>query len=857
MSAFEELGIMPEIIQAIEEDEWLLPTAVQQDAIPLILNGQDVLVAAQTGSGKTGAFGLPTLQIVHENLRGKAIASTKPTEKADRHCELNLNDKDMFVLVTDDGNECKSDDPAKWSGIRATTEISGGKYMYEVKIGEGLVRLGWGTAFSKLELGVEDKSYGYGSTGKKSWNKTFEDYGETFTNGDVIGCLLDKSGGVISYRKNGRDLGVAFNLPPDMDKIGLKPQICGKGFHVECVFDNLQHPVEGYTAIQQVDPAHTSVTSVVKGKRVLTCMILEPTRELAEQTYNCMVKFNKYVSNPPVRLALFASGIDETSQYRALEEGCDICVGTLQQTMKYVKNGKLDVSHIKFLVLDEADDLQKKDEGKAIPRLNAQIKRGRTDRVQTLFFSATLHTPEIKTMIEEITTEATWVDLKGKDSVPDTVHHVVFRIDPDYKVPWQGKELAVHAKNPAQKVLTDNVHQKPSMSSADRAHPKMLKNSEHVKEVKPQLVVKIADSFKMNQCLIFCRTNVDCNNLEQYLNGLGGTQSYAGKMETGKENPYSCVVLAGARDVDQRRANLESFKEGDVRFLVCTDVAARGLDISGLPYLIQMTLPDDVENYIHRVGRIGRAERIGLAISLVSTEREKVWYHKCPKKGFPCSATPGNTKLTIPFGPDNKQKPRNDAKFHIDEGGCTIWYDEPELAEAVEKRIEMPLAEMDHEDFSVKGILPSPFGETAGSRKSRLVAEPVSRRAKAAKTQQVIVYGKKAKDVSLAATSKHCKEIAPVIAELCTLEKEIQKLYCSTLRCGSDAGMVSLAAPAATAPVLPTRTGPSLAAEAAAKRFAAMAATAGTENDSVQENDDKKLKTATGWVAGQKKGKRW
>ncbi|CAE7565317.1 ddx1 [Symbiodinium sp. CCMP2592] len=71
MSAFEELGICPEIIQAVEEDDWLLPTPVQQEAIPLILGGGDVLVAAETGSGKTGAFGLPCLQIVHETLRGK------------------------------------------------------------------------------------------------------------------------------------------------------------------------------------------------------------------------------------------------------------------------------------------------------------------------------------------------------------------------------------------------------------------------------------------------------------------------------------------------------------------------------------------------------------------------------------------------------------------------------------------------------------------------------------------------------------------------------------------------------------------------------------------------------------------
>ena len=68
MSAFEEFGICPELITSCEENEWNIPTAVQAEAMPLILTGGDVLVASETGSGKTGAFGLPVLQIVHEVL---------------------------------------------------------------------------------------------------------------------------------------------------------------------------------------------------------------------------------------------------------------------------------------------------------------------------------------------------------------------------------------------------------------------------------------------------------------------------------------------------------------------------------------------------------------------------------------------------------------------------------------------------------------------------------------------------------------------------------------------------------------------------------------------------------------------
>lgn len=60
-----------------------------------------------------------------------------------------------------------------------------------------------------------------------------------------------------------------------------------------------------------------------------------------------------------------------------------------------------------------------------------------------------------------------------------------------------------------------------------------------------------------------------------------------------------------------------------MRFLICTDVAARGIDIMGIPFVVNVTLPDDKQNYVHRIGRVGRAERMGLAISLVSKVKEK------------------------------------------------------------------------------------------------------------------------------------------------------------------------------------------------------------------------------------------
>ncbi|CAD7927747.1 unnamed protein product [Amoebophrya sp. A25] len=800
MSAFEVLGVCPEIIQAIEEDDWLLPTPVQDDAIPLILGGGDVLAAAETGSGKTGAFGLPCLQIVHETLRGKCVTKANAEGASNLKCELNLNDKDMFVLVTEDGLECKSDDHVKWNGIRANIEVQSGRYYYEVLVVDGLCRVGWGASFAKLELGSDDKSFGYGGTGKKSWNRKFEDYGETFQSGDVVGCFLDRSSekAKISFSINGRPLGVAYELDVSQwERIGLKPHICGKGFNVECRFDKstrLEYPHDGYTPIGEIDPKDTPQgLSGTRGKRPLLCMILEPTRDLAEQTYKCILKFSKYLENPRVKVALFVGGVDEKEQYRALQEGVDICVGTLQKTLDHVRRGKLDVSQVKFLVLDEADDLQKKDDRKEIPKLNAQIKRGRRDRVQTLFFSATLHTPEVQTMISDITTRPIWVDLKGKDSVPDTVHHVVYKVNPKEELKWV--DFAVHSKNPNVCIPTDEVHTKPTMSDFDRKFPEALKLSERIKRQKFQLVVKIADAFKMTQCLCFCRTNVDCNNLEKYLNTLGGCPGgWRGKTETGKENPYSCVVLAGMRDQDERRQNLEAFKEGDIRFLICTDVAARGIDIQGLPYLIMVTLPDDIENYIHRVGRVGRAERAGLAISLVATEKEKVWYHKCKSRGKDCQPWPGNTRLTIPFGTDGKLKARDPNAWVIDEGGCSIWYDEPDLVQKVEKRIGMPLKEMNPDDFSIENLLPSPLteeerrrnlganstrsGSSSGQDAKKAVAEKSRRGKQAATANQQVVYGKKQnEDVS---TKKTYTELVHSVVELANLERYIQQRFVST-----------------------------------------------------------------------------
>lgn len=172
-------------------------------------------------------------------------------------------------------------------------------------------------------------------------------------------------------------------------------------------------------------------------------------------------------------------------------------------------------------------------------------------------------------------------------------------------------------------------------------------------------MLKAIEAFNIDCAIIFCRTKQDCDNLEAYL-------------QQQQHKNYTCVCLHSDRTPQERTANLQAFKDKKAQFLICTDVAARGIDISGIPYLIQMTLPDDKANYLHRIGRVGRAERMGLAISFVSNVPEKVWYHaNCRNRGKGCH----NTRL-------------------VEQGGCCIWYNELQLLADIEEHLNCIVSEL-------------------------------------------------------------------------------------------------------------------------------------------------------------------
>lgn len=128
-AAFEDLGVMPEIIEGLEEMGWTLPTAVQAEAIPLALGGGDLLVAAETGAGKTGAFCLPIVQIVYESLRS-ITAAEQAGDIADERVVMSTWDHDSGLLV-EEGSNCSSQNPNNWQGGRATHGASKGTFTMD------------------------------------------------------------------------------------------------------------------------------------------------------------------------------------------------------------------------------------------------------------------------------------------------------------------------------------------------------------------------------------------------------------------------------------------------------------------------------------------------------------------------------------------------------------------------------------------------------------------------------------------------------------------------------------------------------------------------------------------------------
>ncbi|WP_281645873.1 DEAD/DEAH box helicase [Parendozoicomonas sp. Alg238-R29] len=181
------------------------------------------------------------------------------------------------------------------------------------------------------------------------------------------------------------------------------------------------------------------------------------------------------------------------------------------------------------------------------------------------------------------------------------------------------------------------------------------------KKKKPALLLKLITSNRWEQVLVFSKTKHGANRLVKYLDGYG----------------LNAAAIHGNKSQGARTKALADFKSGELRVLVATDIAARGLDIDQLPQVVNFDLPQVAEDYVHRIGRTGRAGATGTAISLVCADEFKLLsdIERLTKKllerrdieGFePVHSLPESRLDLRPLKPKKPKKPKQPKTEHND-----------------------------------------------------------------------------------------------------------------------------------------------------------------------------------------------
>lgn len=319
----------------------------------------------------------------------------------------------------------------------------------------------------------------------------------------------------------------------------------------------------------------------------IRALVLTPTRELAAQVAESIATYGKHLT---LRSTVVFGGVGINPQIQKLNRGVDILVATPGRLLDLVGQGKADLTHVEFFVLDEADRMLDMGFIHDIRKVLKILPKQR----QNLLFSATF-SEEIKQLASGFLRSPVYVEV---------------------------------ARNEAAHQVTQLVH--PVSKSKKRA-----------------LLSHLIKEGEWQQVLVFTKTKHGANRLTTQLESDG----------------IHAAAIHGNKSQTARTKALAGFKSGSIRILVATDIAARGLDIDQLPHVVNYELPHVAEDYIHRIGRTGRAGHSGGAISLVCGEENKLLtaIEKLIKKSIPKVVLPGfepgNEEATTAAPSGQRRKP--------------------------------------------------------------------------------------------------------------------------------------------------------------------------------------------------------
>ncbi|TWG05519.1 superfamily II DNA/RNA helicase [Streptomyces brevispora] len=308
--------------------------------------------------------------------------------------------------------------------------------------------------------------------------------------------------------------------------------------------------LERVTVLADVEAGRAAPEKLTDAPQAL---IVVPTRELCQQVTNDLLTAGK-VRN--VRVLAIYGGRAYEPQVEALKKGVDVIVGTPGRLLDLAGQRKLDLSHIRVLVLDEADEMLDLGFLPDVERIITMLPAKR----QTMLFSATMPGAVIS-LARRYMSQPTHINATSPDDEGTTV------------------------KNTAQFVY--------------RAHSMD----------KPEMVSRILQANGRGLAMIFCRTKRTAADIAEQLEKRG----------------FASGAVHGDLGQGAREQALRAFRNGKVDVLVCTDVAARGIDVEGVTHVINYQSPEDEKTYLHRIGRTGRAGAKGIAITLVDWDDIPRW----------------------------------------------------------------------------------------------------------------------------------------------------------------------------------------------------------------------------------------
>ena len=292
------------------------------------------------------------------------------------------------------------------------------------------------------------------------------------------------------------------------------------------------------------------IEKVKEHSRQVQAIILTPTRELAIQVAK---EFESLSGNKRLRVLAVYGGTSVTDQIKQLRRGIDIVVGTPGRVIDQIKRRSLDLSNVRFAVLDEADEMLNMGFLEEIEKILEKT----SSHKKMLLFSATMPRA-IKRIAQRFMGEHTVLEIENKNLTLESTEQLYYEVMP------RDRFEALHR------------------------------------------VIDVSENF---YGIIFCRTKVEVDSLSRKL----------------IDASYSAAAIHGDISQAQREKILNLFRDKKVNILIATDVAARGIDVNDLTHVVNFSLPQRPESYVHRIGRTGRAGKKGIAVTfIIPSERNKL-----------------------------------------------------------------------------------------------------------------------------------------------------------------------------------------------------------------------------------------